>query len=127
MADWYTPTQVQKALETTWMKLENTTTLPLKVSIPYIVNLTKVQNICYFRQNFTFYLLTFIRSLTRFQEVENDLINYYDRKQHIIKSLQYDLYFYPNKLYDPKEIKDCGRSQKEIHNNIYNEVCIRHK
>lgn len=35
MADWFTPTQVQKALETMWMKLENTTTIPLEVPIFY--------------------------------------------------------------------------------------------
>lgn len=35
MADWYTPTQVQKALEITWMKLENTTNIPLGVPIFY--------------------------------------------------------------------------------------------
>lgn len=30
MADWYTPVQVQRALENTWKKLEHSTT-PLRV------------------------------------------------------------------------------------------------
>lgn len=62
------------------------------------------------------------------QEIEEDnLINYYDKKHHALQILQYDLYFNAKKTYDPKVIKDCAKSQKEIYDNIYNEVCIWHK
>lgn len=42
MADWYTPAQVQKALETQWMKIENTTT-PLKVSYRLTIYIKIIQ------------------------------------------------------------------------------------
>lgn len=54
---------------------------------------------------------------------EEDLINYYNKKQYIVPRLQYDLYFNTSQSFDPKVKKDSARSQKEILNNIYNEVC----
>lgn len=52
MADWYTPTQVQRALETTWMKLENTVTVSLEV--PYVINYFILLPIIY-KQNISYF------------------------------------------------------------------------
>ncbi|VVC25839.1 Protein of unknown function DUF4541 [Cinara cedri] len=83
MADWYTPSQTQKALEITWRRFEYDPT-PLK------------------------------------EIKDEDLINYYNNKQHVLPKMQYDLN-HPTSAYDPNVKKDSAKSKKQIHENFYYE------
>lgn len=59
-----------------------------------------------------------------FQDLKDEeILNYYNNKKKIVvKRLQYDVVFPTTGSYDPKVKRDSIRSQKEMYENIYNEV-----
>lgn len=121
MADWYTPTQVQRALETTWKKLERSTTLLTVFKYKYVHYLIRYT----FNQIYSHYFtrITFELSIIAcdfLQEIkEEDLMNYYDKKHGVVQD---DAYFNTKLSYNQKIKKDTMKSQQEIHNSIYDEV-----